>query len=103
LSFQPVYRIFTKQKKQIMNGDQKEFKSERPSNSQMHNHKEHSARKFTTFSEMKTHHNAIQTLYKNGYDKHALQHIAGQFQDSIQFVLVEVNRMRDNMSEIIQS
>ena len=82
-----------------MNRSQKE----RPSNSQMHNHKEHSARKFTTISEMKTQHNAIQTLYKNGYDKHALRNIAGQFQDSIQYALDDVNRMRDNMNEIIQS
>jgi hypothetical protein len=65
--------------------------------------KENRAKKFTSISEMRTHHNAIQTLYKNGYDKGALKHIAGEFQDSIQYALDEVNHMRNNMSDIVNS
>lgn len=77
--------------------------SKRISDADIRNRKENSKQKFATIGEMKTHHNAIKTLYRNGYDKHALRHIAGEFQDSIQFALDEVNRMRDNMSEIINN
>lgn len=65
--------------------------------------KERSAAKFNTITKMKQQHNAIQTLYKNGYDGNALRQIAGEFQDSIQFALNDINRMRDNMSEILNS
>jgi len=65
--------------------------------------KKYDKAKFHTLSEMKQHHNAIQTLYKNGYDSHSLKQIAGEFQDSIQFALEDINRMRVNMDEIIES
>ena len=73
------------------------------STKELRERKERSTAKFRTIGEMKQHHNAIQTLYKNGYDGNALRHIAGEFQDSIQFALDDINRMRDNMSEILNS
>lgn len=77
--------------------------SKRISDADIRNRKENSKQKFATIGEMKTQHNAIQTLYKNGYDGNALRQIAGEFQDSIQFALNDINRMRDNMSEIINN
>ena len=65
--------------------------------------KVHSKMKFATIGEMRTQHNAIQTLFKNGYDTHALRQIAGQFQDSIEYVFDEVNSMRQNMSDVINA
>ena len=78
-------------------------KKEEHNEKELRSRKESSAAKFVTIGEMKTHHNAIQTLYKNGYNGDALRQIAGEFQDSIQFALNDINRMRDNMSEILNS
>ena len=83
--------------------DEYRVKGERPTKKELRSRKEHSAAKFRTINEMKQHHNAIQTLYENGYDGNALRQIAGEFQDSIQFALNDINRMRDNMSEILNS
>lgn len=85
-----------------MNQFEKPYRT-KPTDEDIRSSKERNPRKFSTIGEMKTHHNAIKTLYRNGYDKHALHQIAGEFQDSIQFALDEVNRMRDNMSEIIDN
>ena len=76
-------------------------KRERPSKHELRQRKQHSKAKFHTISEMKQHHNAIEILYKNGYDGNALRQLAGEFQDSIQYALDDINRMRDNMSEIV--
>jgi hypothetical protein len=75
----------------------------KPTNQEMRSRKEGNLEKFSSISEMKTQHNAIQTLYKNGYDKSSLRQIACEFQDSIQFALNQVNSMRDNMNEIIHN
>lgn len=83
--------------------DEHRVKKEPPTTKELRSRKERSAMKFNTISEMKQHHNAIHTLYKNGYHGESLRHIAGEFQDSIQFALDDINRMRDNMSEILNS
>lgn len=75
----------------------------KPSKHDLRERKKYSKERFHTLSEMRKHHNAIETLYKNGYDGNALRQIAGEFQDSIQFALADINRMRENMSEIIES
>jgi transposase len=63
-------------------------------------HKIGSNAKFTTITEMKQHHSAINILYHNGYDACALKEISGQFFAQWNTLCLKFEQMRNNVEKI---